>query len=89
MSGVVVGIGYILLIPSILGILFSLYMVFATADASTKGHSSAGMAVAGFAELLEIGFGIASLVGGLLGWLLIMKKNVLQCHHCGAVVAAS
>jgi hypothetical protein len=36
-----------------------------------------------------IAFGIASFVGGLLGWLLVMKKRVLQCDCCGAVVNAS
>jgi hypothetical protein len=32
---------------------------------------------------------IASFVGGLLGWLLIMKKRVLQCPVCGATVGAA
>lgn len=36
-----------------------------------------------------IGLGISSFVGGLLGWLLVMKKRVLQCSVCGAVVNAS
>jgi hypothetical protein len=33
--------------------------------------------------------GITSFVGGLLGWLLVMRKRVLQCNVCGAVVNAS
>jgi hypothetical protein len=33
--------------------------------------------------------GISSFVGGLLGWLLTMKKRVLQCSVCGATVSAS
>lgn len=32
---------------------------------------------------------IASLVGGLLGWLLVMKKWVLRCTHCRAVLPAA
>jgi hypothetical protein len=36
-----------------------------------------------------IALGIASFVGGLLGWLLVMKKRVLQCSTCGATVSAS
>lgn len=32
---------------------------------------------------------IGSFVGGLLGWLLVMKKQVLQCNACGATVSAS
>jgi hypothetical protein len=33
--------------------------------------------------------GIIFFVSGLLGWLLVMKKRVLQCDVCGAVVNAS
>jgi hypothetical protein len=32
---------------------------------------------------------ITSFIGGRLGWLLVMKKTVLRCPHCQAVVAAS
>jgi hypothetical protein len=34
-------------------------------------------------------WGIVFFVGGLLGWLLTMKKRVLQCTVCGAVINAS
>jgi hypothetical protein len=47
----------------------------------------------GIARVFGSGFiifiGIASFVGGLLGWLLVMRKRVLQCDVCGAVVNAS
>lgn len=43
------------------------------------------VASASFGVLMVIG----SILGGLLGWLLVMKKKVLQCAHCEAVVAAS
>lgn len=33
--------------------------------------------------------GIGAFVSGLLGWLLVMKKKVLKCAGCGAVVDAS
>jgi hypothetical protein len=36
----------------------------------------------------SIVFGIISFVGGLFGWLLVMRKKVLQCAVCGAVVNA-
>ena len=39
----------------------------------------------GFAIFL----GVTSFVGGLLGWLLVMRKRVLKCSACGAVVSAS
>lgn len=145
MSGVVVLIGYILLIPSLLGIAVATMGVAATGSASEEVESSmkqdarqelgaaaiptritqqviergsvpqadlsqlteaqrrtvervelqlsAGTAGAGAGVLLAGGasflFGVLSLIGGLLGWLLVMKKAVLQCNACGAVVAAS
>lgn len=36
-----------------------------------------------------IALGVGSFVGGLLGWLLVMKKRVLRCYVCGAIVNAS
>jgi hypothetical protein len=145
MSGPVVFIGYLFLIPSILGILFGILMLVGTGAATgdivqenkqqyiqelrsggvpqnlidkavageviteadkaplskeqrqklsaaqlnyTAGQAGtgAGVALAGGMSLAMI-FG--SLVGGLIGWLLIMKKKVLQCTHCSAVVSAS
>lgn len=38
---------------------------------------------------VSIAFGVASFVGGLLGWLLVMRKRVLQCSVCNAVLNAS
>jgi hypothetical protein len=75
MSGPVVAIGFILLIPSILGMLFAIML-----GASVNNDIAAGVALV---------FGVASFVGGLLGWLLVMKRRVLQCSVCGAVVNAS
>lgn len=39
--------------------------------------------------MMAFAVGVASFVGGLLGWLLIMKKRVLKCTVCGATVSAS
>jgi hypothetical protein len=145
MSGIVVLIGYIILIPSLLGIAVATMGVVATGAATGKVADSlereaqaklraaavppaiaqqvvshrvvpqadldqltepqrqaveqvkleltAGAAGAGAGAVLAGGasivFGVFSLVGGLLGWLLVMKKAVLQCNACGAVVAAS
>ncbi|MCW5881594.1 MAG: hypothetical protein KIS91_11725 [Anaerolineae bacterium] len=145
MSGPAVVIGYIILIPSILGILFSCMMVFlsfqgtsssmgttstearrtlATAGIppsvvdkavnsqtiseqersllsqeqrttlksveaqlayGTVGAGAAGTAIGGIFLCL----GVGAFVGGLIGWLLVMKKRVLQCDMCGATVSAS
>lgn len=145
MSGPVILIGYIILIPSILGMLSGVFLVFATGDAasdtaeslkidarqqlatadipaeviekvisreplSETDHNllsdeqsraisdvrrsySAGQLGTGAGAVIFGGFGlfviIASFVGGLLGWLLVMKKGVLQCNRCKVVVATS
>lgn len=145
MSGVVVVIGYILLIPSVFGILVgvlgivgsgsagstSMQAARATADSQLRTAQVPPSVIANLTEFKDLaaadtlrlttrqrtavrsaslslaasaagtGIGVAavagvsffvavvSLVGGLLGWLLIMKKRVLQCDRCGAVVAAS
>lgn len=43
----------------------------------------------GLSDTFIIGVGISVFVSGLLGWLLVMKKRVLQCDRCGAVINAS
>src|SRR5215831_6396487 len=134
MSGPVVVIGFILLIPSVLGMLVGIltlvgvgmnipYMtpetrasleaqqvpepVIAQVAALTPQQRTAvrnaqslvsgpwpgkakarpgAFVVAGGLCLFVI---VMSFVGGLFGWLLIMRKRVLQCTRCGAVVPAS
>jgi hypothetical protein len=145
MSGPVVAIGFILLIPSIIGMLFGVLMLVITSGTTKQVSASgereirtqlvtqqipdpiitqvvAGKLVSddqlvpltyqqraavhdaqlsvsaqkvgrGMASIALGGFSIfviiASFVGGLLGWLLIMRNRVLECAHCGAVVPAS
>ncbi len=146
MSTPVAVIGYILLIPSFLGILLNLFILVAPTlgltaagaavevtpaqvkqmrdaevpepiinkvvngelvttedrDSMTQEQqtivSSIQVGVAGAQACACCGAGIiggSAIVGmivcfvsGLLGWLLVMKKKVLQCHACSAVVAA-
>jgi hypothetical protein len=86
LSAPVVAIGFVVLIPSVLGILASagllLLLWLGVVFYGGTGHEvfSGGFIAA---------FGVASFVGGLLGWLLVMKKRVIQCSNCGAVVNAS
>jgi hypothetical protein len=60
-------------------------------DIPNKGRVIAGASLFAslFGGVFSILWGIAFFVGGLLGWLLVMKKRVLQCDVCGAVVSAS
>jgi hypothetical protein len=145
MSGPVVLIGYILLIPCVIGMAFGGMLLFVSGSASTsitaaasketrarletqaipesiiqkvvssepitaadrsaltpeqksvvdaaKTSLSAGKLGAGLGTLMGGGISVflivSCFVGGLLGWLLIMKKRVLQCNQCSATVAAS
>jgi hypothetical protein len=54
-----------------------------------KAATRVDNAMTGGLGLVAICIGIGSIVVGLLGWLLVMKKRVLQCGTCGAVVNAS
>ncbi len=92
----VVVIGYFLLIPSAIGMLLSIfglvfYLIGAGSVVSQSATTEKGLAV--LATTIGSGFFlfllVVSFVGGVFGWLLVMKKKVLQCSHCGAVVAAS
>ena len=62
-------------------------------NAQTRLSMSANLNVASNETLLTGGLLLAAFVfafvGGLAGWLLIMEKQVLECDHCGAVIAAS
>ncbi len=62
---------------------------FYSDTASRTTDARAALPIAFFGNSFLIAFGIAFFVSGLLGWLLVMKKRVLQCDVCGAVVNAS
>ncbi len=88
MSPVVVGIGYLLLVPPILGMaFFALLILGGTLGALSAGNGGTA-AGAGFLGVGLCGF-VSSLISGLLGFLLVMKKKILRCNHCGATIAAS
>lgn len=92
-SGPVVFIGWIFLIPSLLGVLFSLIMFLSmgavhsdVAAQATSDAEQAGAAIgAGIGYMVFGVLGISSFVGGLLGWLLVMKRKVLKCSNCGTI----
>jgi hypothetical protein len=45
--------------------------------------------VAAWAGPFSVFIGVASFVGALFGWLLVMRRRVLQCADCGTVVNTS
>jgi hypothetical protein len=59
----------------------------------TARPETSATAVTSLFRVIGSGFsllaGVASFIGGLFGWLLVMRKRVLQCGLCGAVVNAS
>jgi len=88
LNGVLALIGLLLLAPSIPGIFLGFSGLFSAGGRvleATEPNTTMGfMAAGGF----SLGVIIISLIGGLLGFLLTMRKNILQCDYCGAVVAA-
>lgn len=92
LSGPAVAIGYILLIPSILGMAacaIMLLFILIVGIAAVAHGSTFGTAIAGSSFLVFVYIGVTCFIFGLVGWLLIMKKHVLQCIYCGAVVDAA
>jgi hypothetical protein len=97
LSGPAVAIGYILLIPSLCGMAFAVLLwVLSTAGlVSNENLATNSEELAATGWLVGCGsvvFGslfVASLVGGLVGWLLVMRKSVLKCENCGAEVTTS
>jgi hypothetical protein len=90
MSGPAVVIGFILLIPSSIGMLSSVVVLLdviavTLTDSRVPNRALLGLIGSSWAFAIFI----VSFVSGLLGWLLVMKKRVLQCDLCGAVVNAS
>lgn len=92
-SGVVRTIGVILLIPSFLGIglalLMFVSMIMGSANAITpkSDAEAAGQAVGfGIVFIFVLIVGIGSLVGGLLGWLLLLNRSVYKCLRCGFIL---
>ena len=70
-------------------------LTLAQTEAVDKAVSSvtAVQTAAGAATVIGGGIGIflavILFIGGLLGWLLVMKKKVLYCTNCSAVVPAA
>ena len=92
--GMVIFIGYLITIPSVFGLLFAVLMFFSTGNAANEVIEAAGSDAerAGATIGAGIGFGfsmfvgVSSLIGGLVGWLIIAKKKVFKCISCGFIL---
>ena len=92
-SDIVRIIGGILLVPSFLGMGFAALMVLSTVmstasmPAARSDAEDAGRAIGfGIAFIFTFVVGIVSLVGGLLGWLLLANRKVYKCQNCGFIL---
>ena len=89
MSPVVIVIGWLIAIPSILGVLFAGLILLAgvvgagSVDPATEGAAAGAGAALVFSGGTAACVGISSLLSGLVGYLLIMKKKVWKCSACG------
>ncbi|GAB4261829.1 MAG: hypothetical protein Kow0092_11650 [Deferrisomatales bacterium] len=86
-------IGYLILLPSLLGVamglLFALTTCQAALEASRQAATDAPTAAAlgaAAGQGLAAAVWIPSLVGGLLGWLLLLRRRVWRCTRCGHVI---
>lgn len=92
-SGIIRVIGVILVIPSILGMVISalsfiFYLIGISqrpAQTTNAGGDVVVMAT-GIAVVFLGGIFIASLVSGLLGYLLLLNRKVFKCQRCGFVL---
>jgi len=76
-------IGYIIVTPSVIAIVVFTIGLFNIAMDGAEGGSEAaqGMAIGMVVFMIA-----AALVSGLIGWLLLMKKKVFKCIHCGFIL---
>ena len=93
-SGVVRTIGGILLVPSFIGFaiaaVFLISTLVMTADVMSSATNETQQTAAALGSAIGIGFslvvGVVSLVSGLLGWLLLLKRNVYKCVKCDSII---
>jgi len=87
-------IGTIIVVPSIIGVLISLIWLISVTFAGSRAIDTAvshpettGAVIGmGIGYGISIFFGILSLVSGLIGWILLMKRKVYKCLVCGFIL---
>ena len=83
----VVVIGWLILIPTFLGMSCGTIGLVGAGGMAAQSAQSGGPTVGAYAGGLSLFVLISSFMGGLLGYLLIMKKKVITCGRCGSVQA--
>lgn len=74
-GGLIQLIGLLIAIPSALGALFGLMAFFSAASTGTGAGAGVGIVLGG-------GIAIPSLIGGVVGWLLLSTRSVWKCERC-------
>ena len=84
MSDVVRLIGWLIAAPSILGVLFAvlLFVMGLVGASGAQDEAAAGLGIMASGGT-ALCIGMSSLISGLIGYLLIMKKKVWKCSQCG------
>ena len=73
-------IGVLIVLPSCLGIFLGGKLFI---DAGQSGGTDMAIGMSALIALFIMG---ASLVSGLIGWLLLMNKKVFKCSICGFIL---
>lgn len=80
-SGMLRFIGYVIAAPSLFGMFVSAYAgCMVVSDGTGAGVVGFGVSMLMFC---------ASAVGGVIGWLLLVKKKVFRCTRCGFILDRS
>jgi hypothetical protein len=82
-SGLVRLIGFILALPSALGMLLAAFVAISS-QIGMFGLGGGDQALSTFMAALFIF--CTSLVFGVVGWILLMKKKVFKCRQCGFIL---
>jgi hypothetical protein len=92
-SEIVRVIGFILVIPSVVGMVIAGFLLvgfIAGTAGSPVPQSEAELAGRTIGSLVAVvviaAIGVGSLVSGLLGWLLLLKRKVFKCGRCGFIL---
>lgn len=93
-SGVLRVIGFLIAAPSALGLFIAIVAAFTSATTgsaqiakATTDAAAAGAATAtGIGIMFSVIVGAGSLVGGVVGWLLLSNRKVYRCQRCGFIL---